>query len=153
MLTARSSQPPGAFDPEGAETITLDREGRHRRRITLTGDGGTSFLLDLPEATALVDGTGLVLEDGRTLVVRSAPEPLLEVTAASAHELLRLAWHIGNRHLPAMIQKDRILIRRDHVIADMIRGLGGTAAEVDAPFEPEGGAYGQGGDGGHGHHH
>ena len=148
MLTARTLLAAGTFDAADAETVTLDREGRHRRRISLTGDAGTRFLLDLPEAAALKDGDGLELEDGRIVVVRSAAEPLLEVTAGGPHHLLRLAWHIGNRHVPAMIEPDRILIRRDHVIADMLRGLGGVVAEIEAPFEPEGGAYG-----GHGHAH
>ncbi len=148
MLRATSIRPFGAFDATDTETVTLDREGRHRRRIALTGDGGTRFLLDLPEAAKLKDGDGLALQDGRIVVVRSAPEPLMAVTADGPLHLMRLAWHIGNRHLPAMIEADRILIRRDHVIAEMIRGLGGTVREIEAPFEPEGGAYGHQ----HGHH-
>lgn len=153
MLRATSVRPSGTFEAAGAATVTLDREGRHRRRIVLTDDGGARFLLDLPEAAVLGDGDGLELEDGRIVVVRAAREPLMAVTAHTPLHLMRLAWHIGNRHLPAMIEPDRILIRRDHVIAEMIRGLGGHVAEVEAPFEPEGGAYGRHHGHGHGNGH
>jgi urease accessory protein len=97
---------------------------------------------------ALSDGDGLRLEDGRVVLVKAAAEDLMEVTATSPHHLMRLAWHIGNRHLPAAIGADRILIRPDHVIAEMIEGLGGRVRPVRAPFEPEGGAYSHG----HAHH-
>ena len=154
MLRATSVMPAFTFDTDDAEAVTLDREGRHRRRIVLVADRGTRFLLDLPEAAILKDGEGLVLEDGRIIVVRAAAEPLLAVTAPDGLHLMRLAWHIGNRHLPAMIEADRILIRRDHVIAEMIRGLGGSVTEIEAPFEPEGGAYARAGHAhSHDHHH
>lgn len=151
MLRAATVLPAGSYaDP--ADTVILDHDGRHRRRIALTGTGGLAFLLDLPEAVALRHGDGLLLEDGRVVRVEAAPEPLTEVTADDAHHLLRLAWHLGNRHLPAMIETTRILIRRDHVIADMVRGLGGRVREIEAPFDPEGGAYG-GQSHGHAHSH
>ncbi|WP_018700147.1 urease accessory protein UreE [Amorphus coralli] len=146
-MRAATVLPAGSYT-EAADSVTLDHDGRHRRRIALTGTGGLAFLLDLPEAVALRHGDGLLLEDGRIVRVEAVPEPLLEVTANDPHHLLRLAWHLGNRHLPAMIDAERILIRRDHVIADMVRGLGGRVTEIDAPFDPEGGAYG-----GHGHAH
>ncbi|MDQ0315082.1 urease accessory protein UreE [Amorphus orientalis] len=147
MLKATSVLPAGSYaDP--ADTVTLDFDGRHRRRIALTGNGGLAFLLDLPQAVALKSGDGLLLDDGRVVAVEAAPEPLTEVTAGDPHHLLRLAWHLGNRHLPAMIEDGRILIRRDHVISDMVRGLGGAVRDIDAPFDPEGGAYG-----GHSHSH
>ena len=151
MLTASRVLPAGSYG-DAADSVTLDFDGRHRRRIALTGDGGLAFLLDLPKATALQAGDGLVLEDGRIVQVRAAPEPLTEVTADDPHHLLRLAWPLGNRHLQAMIEAGRILIRRDHVISDMVRGLGGRARDIEAPFDPEGGAYG-GSAGGHGHSH
>lgn len=141
MLRAACIRPAGSFDIEDAETITLDYDGRYRRRITLQGDAGTRFMLDLPEATVLSDGDGLELESGKVIIVRAAAEPLLEIRGATARHLMRLAWHIGNRHLPAAISDGRILIRRDHVIAEMIIGLGGNVREVEASFEPEGGAY------------
>jgi urease accessory protein len=130
------------------DTVVLDHDLRHRRRIALRGEGGTEFLLDLPEATVLRDGDALVLEDGRTVAVRAAPEPLAEIIADDPPALARIAWHIGNRHLPAAISAGRLLIRRDHVIEEMVRGLGATVRHVDAPFEPEGGAYALG----HAHH-
>jgi len=126
------------------DVVTLDHDSRFRRRIALTGDKGTEFLLDLPEAVMLKDGDGLELDDGRVVMIRAAVEDLMEVTALDAHHLMRLAWHIGNRHLPAAILADRILLRPDHVIAAMLEGLGGTVTSVTAAFEPEGGAYSHG---------
>jgi len=124
--------------------VTLAHHDRHRRRIRLTADDGTSFLLDLAEATVLRHGDGLKLENNAGYIeVQAAPEPLIEVRAPSAQLLARLAWHLGNRHLPAEIHADRILIRDDHVIVDMLKGLGAQVQAVNAPFDPEGGAYGQ----------
>jgi urease accessory protein len=136
------------------DRVVLDHDGRHRRRLSLTGEGGTEFLLDLPEAVALRDGDGLLLEDGRIVEVKAAPETLSEVRGKDPDHLLRLAWHLGNRHLPTQILGDRLLIRHDHVIDDMLRGLGATVTTVEAPFDPEGGAYGgQGAAHGHSHEH
>ncbi len=142
---------PGSWSGPVADHITLDYADRHRRRIVLTADHGARFLLDFPHSRCLPGGAALKLEDGRLIEVIARPEALLEVRADDAAALLRLAWHIGNRHLTAQVEADRILIRRDHVIADMLRGLGAQVAEVDAPFEPEGGAYG-GAHQGHDHH-
>ena len=128
------------------DRVVLDADERHRRRITLTGEGGTTFLLDLPHATALKDGDGLVLEDGSIVRVDGKPESLVEVSAASPHELARLAWHIGNRHTDVQIVGDRLRIRRDHVLEEMLRGLGAQITPIEAPFDPEQGAYGH-------HHH
>jgi len=133
---------PDAWVGPAADQVTLGYDDRHRRRITLTGDHGLRALLDLPEAVLLAGGAGLRLDDGRILEVRARAEPLMEVTAADTASLMRLAWHIGNRHLTAQIEASRILIRFDHVIAGMLTGLGATVRRVDAPFEPEGGAYG-----------
>ena len=94
----------------------LDAGERHRRRIVLTGERGTIFLLDLPQAVALRDGDGLVLDDGSVVRVTGKPEPLVEIAAASAHELARLAWHIGNRHTDVQVVGDKLRIRRDHVL-------------------------------------
>ena len=98
-------------------------------------------MLDLPQATALQNGDGLLLEDGRVVLVKAAPEPLAEIRAAGAAALTRIAWHLGNRHCPAALGADAILIRRDHVIEQMVEGLGATVTHVEAAFEPEGGAY------------
>ncbi|MGU3402609.1 urease accessory protein UreE [Methylobacterium brachiatum] len=134
---------------EIVDRVVLESGERHRRRIALRGAGGLGFLLDLPEAAVLDDGDALVLEDGRLIWVEAAPERLLEIRAASDHALKRLIWHIGNRHIPAEIGAEAVWIADDHVLADMVRGLGGTAEPVQRPFRPEGGAY----SGGHGHDH
>lgn len=137
-----------------ADTITLDETDRHRRRMKMVSDGGIGFLLDLPKAQLLKHGEGLQLTDGRVIEVRATPEALYEVTGKDARHLLALAWQIGNRHLAADITDQRIRIRADHVIKDMLEGLGARVQEIEAAFDPEGGAYG-----GHhqehheGHHH
>lgn len=138
---------------EQFDSITLTREERYRRRIVCKTDQGDPFLLDLAEATYLPDGTGLGLEGGRIIVVRAAPEDLLKITAPNNDGLMRIAWHVGNRHTPAEVTADAIYIQPDHVLADMIRGLGGTVTDVSRPFEPEGGAYGGHGSLERGHHH
>lgn len=136
-------------------TITLDETARHRRRMRMVSDrlanGATiAFLLDLPEARLLRHGDGLVLDDGRIIEVRAKPEALMEVRARDPRHLLTLAWQIGNRHLAAEITEESIRVRRDHVIRDMLIGLGASVVDIDTPFDPEGGAYG----GAHaGHHH
>jgi urease accessory protein len=149
MLRATRVLPAGTWHSAAADTVVLDHDGRHRRRMAMEGRGGTAFLLDLNEATPLKNGDGLALEDGRTIAVAAAPEPLTELTAQSPEHLLRLAWHIGNRHLPAELAPGRIRIRRDHVIEAMVTGLGGIIAHVEAAFDPEGGAY----HAEHGEHH
>jgi urease accessory protein len=118
----------------------------------LTGECGTIFLLDLPQAVALRDGDGLVLDDGSVIRVTGKPESLIEIAAASAQELARLAWHIGNRHTDVQVVGDKLRIRRDHVLEAMLRGLGAQLTPVEAPFDPEPGAYAEhahmsGGDG------
>ncbi len=134
----------GGWDESTAlDRLTLDFEDRYRRRKRFTGEGGLDLLLDLAETTLLQDGDGLALEGGGYVLVRAAAENLVEVTAASPGLLARLAWHLGNRHLPVSITADRILLRDDHVIVDMLKGLGGMVRAVQEPFEPEGGAYGQ----------
>lgn len=135
-----------------ADSISLTFDDRHRRRIAMTTDGGLEFLLDLPEVPSLKDGDALMLEDGRLIAVKAAPERLLEISCADPVHLARISWHLGNRHLAAEIGEQRLLIRYDHVIAEMVRGLGATATEVNVPFNPEGGAYGHGRKPGRGDH-
>ena len=156
MRRASAVRAAGTWNAASAiDRVVLDADDRHRRRVTLTGEGGTAFLLDLPHAAALRDGDGLVLEDGAMVRVTGKPEPLIEITAASAHDLARLAWHIGNRHTDMQVMGDRLRIRRDHVLEDMLRGLGARMSALEAPFDPEHGAYGPGEhhayDHGHGH--
>jgi urease accessory protein len=133
--------PAGAWSGQPSDWVRLDYDGRRRRRIVLTGASGDRYLLDLPETAHLRGGDALRLENGRLVAVEALIEPLLEVRAATPAALLRLAWHIGNRHLSAAIYAERILIRRDHVIAHMLEHLGAQVAEVEAVFDPEGGAY------------
>src|SRR4051812_1008537 len=133
--------PAGAWRGLPADRVVLDYDGRHRRRIVMTGASGSQYLLDLPGAQHLRDGDGLILQGGGVVQVVARPEPLMEVRAASPAALVRLAWHIGNRHLAAAIQADRILIRADHVIGHMLEHLGAEVREVEAVFDPEGGAY------------
>jgi urease accessory protein len=132
---------------EAAGVLTLDFEARHRRRIRLTTDQGEDVLLDLPKAAAMADGDGLQLEDRRWLEVRAAAEPVVEVRHREPNQLVRLAWHLGNRHLPTEIGNQVLRIRPDHVIEDMLHGFGADLVKVQAPFQPEGGAYGN-----HSHH-
>jgi urease accessory protein len=148
MIRVATVQSGAAGASAADDTVLLDHDLRHRRRIALRGEAGTEFLLDLSEATVLRDGDMLVLEDGRAIAVKAAPEPLAEIVADDPAALARIAWHIGNRHLPAAIFTGRLLIRRDHVIEEMVRGLGAYVRHVAEPFEPEGGAYAQG----HTHH-
>src|SRR5215471_14376774 len=122
-------------------TVTLAYLDRHRRRIRLVADSGTPFLLDLPRAHHLVDGDGLELDDGCYVRVRAAPEAVIEIVPDSPTDLLRIAWHLGNRHLPLQVLQDRLRLRADHVIASMVEGLGGRVAWSEAPFDPEIGAY------------
>jgi urease accessory protein len=142
MLRAREVKSAGAWNTADAvDCVALDAQDRHRRRIVLTGERGTTFMLDLPRATALRDGDGLLLDDGAIVRVAGNPEPLVEIAAADSHALARLAWHIGNRHVDVQIVGDRLRIRRDHVIEDMLRGLGAVLQPIEAPFDPEHGAY------------
>ncbi|MBZ6379627.1 urease accessory protein UreE [Pacificimonas flava] len=136
-----------------ADVVELEFDDRHRRRIRLQGRDGLSFLLDLPKAAILEHGDALLLNDGRLVAVAAAAERVMDARAGSPRELARLAWHVGNRHLPAEIHADRIRLRYDHVIAAMLRGLGAAVDELDGPFAPEPGAYaGHGGSHSHGHH-
>jgi len=145
--------PARAWSGVAIDRVVLDYDGRHRRRIVLTGASGAEYLLDLAEATHLRHGDGLVLSGGGILLVVAKPEPLFEVRAASPEALLKLAWHIGNRHLAASLQADRILIRRDHVIAHMLEHQGAKVREVEEAFDPEGGAYQDHGPTDHHHDH
>ena len=139
MLTAEAVIS-GPFDP--IDTITLDETDRHRRRIKLTSDHGIEFLLNLPKARLLRHEEGLALDDGTFIQVLAKPEKLLAVKGKDAQHLLALVWQIGNRHLAAQIEKDRILIRSDEVIRNMLEQLDAEVSDLEAPFSPEGGAYG-----------
>jgi urease accessory protein len=150
-MRATERIPARAWSGEAADEVVIDHDHRFRRRIALTTERGASLLLDLPAAVRLRDGDALRREDGALVRVRAKPEALLEIHAHEDSALLRIAWHLGNRHLPVQLLGDRIRIRADHVIADMVEGLGGHCEPIEAPFDPEDGAYA--GAAGHHHHH
>ncbi len=134
------------------DSVTLDHERRHCRRVVLTSDRGSPLLLDLEKASVLDDGDALALEDGGLVLIKAAPQALLEIKAETPARLLRIAWHIGNRHTPAEITPEAIYIEEDHVLAEMVRAQGCGVRAVLRPFRPERGAYDHGGHG-HGHLH
>jgi len=147
MRRAHTALKAGSWDRDRrAGTVTLSYLERHRRRLRLVTDQGEPLLLDLAKAMLLGDGDGLETDDASIVEVKAANEALLEIRAGTAG-LARLAYHLGNRHLPIQLMDDRLLIRDDHVIADMVRGLGGEVQAVTVPFVPEAGAYA----GGHDH--
>jgi urease accessory protein len=151
MIRATQVRPQVRWTEAAADTVVLGFDDRHRRRMAMTGTRGLEFLLDLKDAVALRGGDALVLEDGRLIEVVAAPEPLVEIRGTDPHHLVRVAWHLGNRHLPTQIVGKGLRIRRDHVIEDMVRGLGARVIVIEAPFDPEGGAYAGGGHAAHGH--
>jgi urease accessory protein len=150
-MRALAVAPAGTWNPaEEVDRVRIDFDRRHRRRLLLATVSGADLLIDLAEARRLRDGDGLRLEEGGVVRVVAEPEPLLEIRAPGTDALVRIAWHLGNRHLPVQLLPGRILIRADHVIADMVRRLGGTETAIEAPFDPEPGAYEAGS---HHHHH
>jgi len=128
-------------DATVALTVTLDLEGRRKRRHVVRAAEGDEVLIDLAAPPQLADGDGLVLVDGRVVLVVAEGEPLTAVAAGAEVPLVKLAWHLGNRHLPVQFEDERLLIRRDHVIEAMLEGLGARLDHVTAPFDPEPGAY------------
>lgn len=139
MLRAVAIRRAGAWSGAAGE-VALDYDGRFLRRRRLVLADGSDIMADLPETVSLDHGDALVLEKGACIAVRAAPEPLLQVRG----DLIRLAWHIGNRHTPCQIRSDHLLIREDRVLADMLAGLGAEVTQWSGPFQPEGGAYGHG---------
>jgi urease accessory protein len=129
------------------DTVVLESDERHLRRRVVSLTGGGQLLVDLPEPANLQDGDLLMLDDGRTVRIIAPDEEVYSVIARDAVHLAQLAWHIGNRHLPAAIEADRLVILRDHVIRDMLEGLGAKVTETTEPFNPLRGAYA-----GHAHH-
>jgi urease accessory protein len=149
MKRVTDIKPASAWNSHAAcDFVVLDAQDRHRRRIVFVGEHGATYLLDLPRPTQLRDGDGLLLEDGSVVRVSSKMEALVEVTAKTINDLARIAWHLGNRHTEVQIAGDALHIRRDHVLEEMLRGLGALLSYLDAPFDPETGAYDRQG---HGH--
>jgi len=142
--------PAGSWDPaREIDRVLIDYDRRFRRRIVLTTVAGAEVLLDLPQAIRLRDGDGLAAAAGVVRICAQAEE-LMDIHAHDEGELIRIAWHLGNRHLPVQLLGDRIRIRADHVVEAMVEGLGGHVDRITAPFDPEAGAYAGGG---HQHHH
>ncbi len=171
MLRVQSYLPAGTHADEPSGYVTLAHDQRHLRRKLLHLQNDEMVMLDLKEAVLFAHGDLLVVENGDLVEVRAANEKLFEISAKSPLHLIELAWHLGNRHLSAQIEEDRILILRDHVIRAMLEGLGATVRDVEEPFQPARGAYhahgghshgshshgehghGDHGHGSHGHHH
>lgn len=153
MIRVAEILPAGSWEGAPDDSVVLDREDRHRRRAVLDGARGTQVLLDLPKAVQLRHGDGLRLEDGRLVAILAAAEELVEIEAETTDALIRIAWHLGNRHLPTQLVPGALRIRRDHVIEDLVTRLGGRMSVLSAPFDPEGGAYGHGTVRGHDHPH
>jgi urease accessory protein len=122
---------------EAIDCVVLDGEDRQRRRIVLTAQNGTTFLLDLAVPATLHDGDGLVLDDDSIVAVRGVAETLIEIAADRSSDLVRFAWHIGNRHAGLQVVGAQLRIRSDHVLEGMLRQMGAILRSVDAPFDPE----------------
>lgn len=147
MLTAQHVKPQ---TEDVTDYVALDYDARFLRRKVLTTQSGEQVLVDLHRTTSLAHGDALTTSEGILIGVVAAPEPLLEITGKDLH---RIAWHIGNRHTPCQIEAERLLIQKDHVMANMLSTLGAHVHEVNEPFTPEGGAYGHGRTHGHDHSH
>lgn len=138
---------------QAIDSVTLDFDARHRRRIVLQTDSGAQVLMDLERAVAMADSDGLRLEEGGYLTIRAAAEPLLAIQASDPEHMLRLAWHVGNRHLPVEVTLNTLYIRPDPVIEKMLVDLGARVRTIRRAFQPEGGAYGGHGSHSDGHSH
>ena len=153
MLQATSVIPKGEWQGATRDTIVLAYDDRYRRRVLLKTEGGAELLLNLVQTRVLQEGDALRLDDGSLVEVKAAPERLAEITCVDTAALVRVAWHLGNRHLPTELVGDRLRIRDDHVIVEMVKGLGADVRIIEAAFNPEGGAYGHGAVHGHSHSH
>lgn len=141
MLTVTAHIPAAEVKSKPFATLTLEADERRLRRKALHLPEGDDIFLDFPTTITLADGDALQLEDGRLVGIRAASEPLYEIIGRDRAHIIRLAWHIGNRHLPAQLEENRLFIRRDPVIRDMLVGLGATVRNVETSFSPEHGAY------------
>ena len=121
--------------------VTLDYEGRFLRRKRLVTNTGEPFFVELPETVSLSSTDGFLLDDNRVIAIKAKPEMLFKVKHSN---LPRIAWHIGNRHAPCQVGCDHLLIQEDHVMEDLLHLLGADIEKLQAPFIPEGGAYGHG---------
>jgi urease accessory protein len=153
-LTANEVLSKGTWQGTAADRVVLSYDDRFRRRIMLTSEQGREVLLSLKEAILLQNGDALLADGDQLIEVVAAPEKLIEIRCEGPHALLRTAWHLGNRHLATQIMEKSLRIRYDKVILEMVEGLGAEATVIEAPFNPEGGAYSGGGHTKvHNHHH
>jgi urease accessory protein len=142
MKRVSEIKPAGAWNALAAcDFVVIDAQDRRRRRVVFVGEQGATYLLDLPRPAQLRDGDGLLLEDGSVVRVTGKAEPLVEISAPTPLDLVRIAWHLGNRHTEVQVIGNRLRIRRDHVLEEMLRSFGMPLSYVDAPFDPEAGAY------------
>jgi urease accessory protein len=135
------------------DTVLLDYARRNARNITVPGLKGGQFEIALTEPARLCTDDVLLLDDGTVIEVVAAPEPLIEARAADLAHLARLAWHLGDRHVPVQLFANRIRARREPAIESLLRSLGAKLVLIEAPFEPEGGAYESAHGHAHGHEH
>lgn len=149
MLRVVSLLPPDHGRGLPYDTVTLEHSERRLRRKLLLLSGGDEIMVDFPQTLTLDHGAALELEDGRLAAIIAADELLYEVRGNNTAHLVRLSWHIGNRHTPAQLEDGRILIKRDHVLRTMLEGLGATISNVTEPFFAEHGAYHSHGEAGH----
>ena len=146
MLVEKVIQKP--INKNVIDTITLNYNDRFIRRKKLVSDNKLEFLVNLPQTISVNKDDGFLLDDGNLILIKYAKETLIEIRS---EDLTKLAWHIGNRHIPCQIETNRLLIHEDKVIENLIIRLGGTIKKISEEFSPEGGAYGLGRT--HGHKH
>jgi urease accessory protein len=143
MIRATAVLPAGSWSGAPADTVLLDFEARHRRRVAMSAKGGICFLLDLPTAASLRHGDGLLLEDGRIIAVEAAAEPLVEIGASTPAALAQFAWHLGIQQVPVQFLAVHLRIRRDAVVEAALTERGATVVPLMAPFDPEEDGFGQ----------
>ncbi|ANL48091.1 urease accessory protein UreE [Rhizobium phaseoli] len=151
MQRVTSYLPAGTPSSHPTAQVKLPHDLRHLRRKLLHLENGEMVMLDLKDPVLFANGDLLVREDGELIEILAADEKLFEIRGRDRTHLVELAWHLGNRHLAAQIEEDRIVILRDHVIRNMLQGLGATVLEINEPFQPARGAYHS--HGGHSHDH
>ncbi|ARM89645.1 urease accessory protein UreE [Rhizobium sp. CIAT894] len=151
MQRVTSYLPAGTPSSHPTAQVKLPHDLRHLRRKLLHLENGEMVMLDLKDPVLFANGDLLVRDDGELIEILAADEKLFEVRGRDRTHLVELAWHLGNRHLAAQIEEDRIVILRDHVIRTMLQGLGATVLDIDEPFQPARGAYHA--HGGHSHDH
>ena len=153
MVRATSVTASGAWKGEPADVVVLDYEARSTRRGAVTGQRGTALEFDLEQAVTLRSGDAFILEDGRFVEVVGKPEPLMEVRPKDDADLVRIAWQLGNHHLPVQISGRKLRLRANAEIGALLGAMDARITTIEAPFDPEGGAYLAAVTPAHGHDH